>query len=84
MQLFQQTQQPKVKLSSIVPKKYGTTFIITFEKKPIDLREFRYQAEVLAEHMDIVAESRRIINAGKTMIWEEFYKTHASNRDKRI
>lgn len=83
MQLFyRETPLPKIELSSVIPKGHGTTFIITFGKKEYAGGEFLQPAKILAEHIDIIAESRRIIEEGKTVAWEEFYNTHAQKRRK--
>lgn len=42
----------------------------------------REAAKILAEHIDIIEESRKQINKGNTVTWGEFIKTHAKTRRK--
>jgi len=70
MQTFQYTQTsiPKDQSTAVIPKEYTVNF--SLNSFPI-VSNFKEEAKLLAEHMEIVAESRSLIKQGKTITWEE-------------
>jgi hypothetical protein len=64
---------PKVKASKITPKGLSVRFIISSSSKT---SKNYNAAKVLAEHIDIIAESRSLITKGETITWEEMLSSN--------
>lgn len=60
----------------------GNHYVVKITKQPAILGSTREAAKILAEHIDIVEESRKQISQGNTVTWEEFIKIHAKTRRK--
>lgn len=82
---------PRVELIGTIPPKKtaidfhtenGGYYLVSLVKHPAILGSTREAAKILAEHIDIVEESRKIINKGNTVTWGDFIKTHAKTRRK--
>ena len=77
-----QTDIPTTEKSSTIPKSVSNTFVIRLEEKTIDQRPYRDSARILQEHIEIVAESRKMISAGKTIEWKEFLTKHERHKKR--
>ncbi|MBI2613806.1 MAG: hypothetical protein HYW62_03460 [Candidatus Levybacteria bacterium] len=73
-----QTKIPIVK-SLVAPNDYSVQFIIV----PLEKTSENYEnAKILAEHMEIVAESRELISKGRISTWEQFIKANESKKKR--
>ena len=77
------TYQPQTKIpivkSLVSPNGYNVQFVIV----PLEKTSENYEnAKILAEHMEIVAESRELISKGKTSTWEQFIKSNESKKKR--
>jgi len=73
---YNQTSIPKAQSTTVIPKEYTVKFLpIPFP----NVSNFKEEAKLLAEHIEVIAESRSLIKQGKTMTWEEF-KNEAKKR----
>lgn len=78
----QTKSMPKPKKSSVIPSNYSQTFVINFTRDVIGKNEFNNQAKILAEQIETIEESRKLIREGQTMTWNEFRKVHEARRRK--
>lgn len=84
------TQLPRVEDMKSVPEnssidfhaEKGNYYIINILTSPSKLATTRIVAKVLAEHIEIVEESRKHIVQGNTTTWEQFVKTHVKSKRK--
>ena len=73
------THIPKTKSTSTVPRNYTVEFIIEPTEK--NIRNYE-TAKLLAEHINIIAESRKTISKGEAITWEEFQQQNVTQRKK--
>ena len=59
---------------------HQSSYIIKIFRNPPILGNTKKFAEVLAEHMDIIEESRKEIKNGNTMSWSDFVNSHGSKK----
>lgn len=77
-----QTNTPRVQKTSTIPKDIGNTFVIKLSPKAFDQRPYKDSAKILQEHIEIVAESRKMVSEGKTVEWEEFLIKHEGSKKR--
>lgn len=83
MNIFSYQPQTKIPIveSVVVPNDYNVQFIIG----PLEKTSENYEnAKILAEHAEIVAESRKLISKGKISTWEQFTKSNESSKKRRV
>ncbi len=78
------TRITKVKESSMIPGDLNNTFQIIFGSGEVDQRPYRDSAKLLQEHIEIIAESRKMIKEGKTITWKEFLTKNEGRKKRRI
>lgn len=78
----QQKNMPKTRITSVAPRYSSQQFIIKFTQAYTGQSQFRDVAKILNEHIDIVEESRKLIQKKKVTSWTDFQKTHEEKRGK--
>lgn len=73
-------KMPSVKQTAVVPSDFHVQFTIT--PFPKISENYKETVRLLVEHMDIVAESRKLIAEGKTIKWEDFQKQHGTTEKR--
>lgn len=62
--------------------KYKNYYIIEMGKSTVISGEIHENAKILANHMEIVDESRQEIEKGNIITWDELKKTHSDKKAK--
>lgn len=65
------------KSTTVIPSHYEITFVQENVQAKMKIRKM---ATELAEHINIIEESRRLIGQGKSMTWEKFVKNETRRK----
>lgn len=78
-----QNKPIKVCSHNTIPSNYIIKFVVPAKKEgviTIGGKSTKQVAELIAKHMDIVGESRKLISEGKVITWDENIKTHEDKK----